>query len=104
MNESHAQAVSLDESERESADRPKQRRGFAVMDRETLRAICAQGGRTAHANGRAHRFNAEEASRAGKKGGAVVGADRDYMAAIGQRGGRAKKGYRKRTEPESLSQ
>lgn len=99
MQESHAQAVSIDET----SERPKQRRGFAVMDRETLRAICAQGGRTAHANGRAHRFNAEEASRAGKKGGAVVGADREYMAAIGQRGGKAKKGFRKRPEPSAAS-
>jgi hypothetical protein len=38
------------------------------MDPDTLRAVCSQGGTTAHAHGKAHRFNPEEASRAGKKG------------------------------------
>jgi hypothetical protein len=99
MQQSSAQEVSVDET----SERPKQRRGFAVMDRDTLRSICAQGGRTAHANGRAHQFNAEEASRAGKKGGAVVGANREYMAVIGQRGGKAKKGFRKRAEHEAAA-
>ena len=46
--------------------------------------------------GRAHRFNPEEASNAGKKGGTSVAADRTYMATIGQRGGKAKKGFRER--------
>jgi general stress protein YciG len=54
---------------------PKQRRGFAMMDPDTLRAVCSQGGQTAHALGRAHRFNAEKASQAGKKGGATVSAE-----------------------------
>jgi general stress protein YciG len=53
---------------------PKQRRGFAMMDPDTLRAVCSQGGQTAHALGRAHRFTTEKASQAGKKGGATVSA------------------------------
>ena len=94
MQESSAQtATAVVET---SAPRPKQRRGFAVMDPDTLRAVCSQGGRTAHAHGRAHRFNPEEASRAGKKGGASIASDRAHMATIGQRGGKAKKGYRER--------
>lgn len=76
--------------------RPKPRRGFAAMDPATLRAVCSQGGKNAHAHGTAHRFNPEEASKAGKKGGARVATDRAYMAAIGQRGGFAKRGYRER--------
>ena len=94
MQESPVQIVAT--TPETSVTRPKQRRGFAVMDPNTLRAVCSQGGRTAHAHGRAHRFNPEEASRAGKKGGASVATDRAHMAAIGQRGGKAKKGYRER--------
>ena len=93
MQESPAQIATAVET---TAVRPKQRRGFAAMDPDTLRAVCSQGGRTAHAHGRAHRFNPEEASKAGKKGGASIAADRAHMATIGQRGGQAKKGYRAR--------
>lgn len=93
MEESIALTASTTET---AAARPKLRRGFASMDPDTLRAVCSQGGKTAHAHGRAHRFNPEEASKAGKKGGASVAADRTYMATIGQRGGKAKKGYRER--------
>ena len=93
MQESNTQTASTTET---AAARPKLRRGFASMDPDTLRAVCSQGGKTAHAHGRAHRFNPEEASKAGKKGGASVAADRTYMATIGQRGGKAKKGYRER--------
>jgi len=49
--------------------RPKQRRGFAVMDPERVRQIASQGGRAAHACGRAHEFTSAEAREAGKKGG-----------------------------------
>ena len=93
MEESTAQTATTTET---AAARPKLRRGFATMDPDTLRAVCSQGGKTAHAHGRAHRFNPETASRAGKKGGASVAADRTYMATIGQRGGKATKGYRER--------
>ena len=93
MEESIAQTAATTET---AAAPPKLRRGFASMDKAALRAVCSQGGKTAHAHGRAHRFNAEEASKAGKKGGASVAADRTYMATIGQRGGKAKKGYRER--------
>jgi len=47
----------------------KQRRGFAAMDRAKVRAIARRGGQTSHARGTAHRFTAEEARAAGKKGG-----------------------------------
>ncbi len=93
MQESPAQIATTTEI---AAVNPKQRRGFAMMDPDTLRAVCSQGGRTAHARGRAHRFSTEKASQAGKKGGATVSADRSHMAEIGSRGGRAKKGFRER--------
>ena len=93
MQESPAQIATTIEA---AAVNPKQRRGFAAMDPDTLRAVCLQGGKTTHKSGKAHRFNPEEASKAGKKGGASIAADRAHMATIGQRGGQAKKGYRAR--------
>jgi hypothetical protein len=57
MQESPAQIATTIET---AAVNPKQRRGFAMMDPDTLRAVCSQGGRTAHALGRAHRFNTEK--------------------------------------------
>lgn len=46
--------------------KPKSRRGFASMDKAKQRAIASKGGKSAHAMGRAHKFNAKEASRASK--------------------------------------
>jgi hypothetical protein len=42
-------------------------RGFAAMDPEMLRGIAAQGGRAAHAMGKAHRFDSHEAKLAAAK-------------------------------------
>jgi hypothetical protein len=42
-------------------------RGFAAMDPEMLRGIAAQGGRAAHAMGKAHRFDSQEAKLAAAK-------------------------------------
>ena len=64
------------------------RRGFAALTPERRREIAGQGGRTAHAKGAAHKFTAEEACAAGRKGGTTTAADREHMAKIGQRGGR----------------
>jgi general stress protein YciG len=49
--------------------RPKKPRGFAVMDKERVRAIASAGGRAAHAAGTAHEFSSEEARKAGRLGG-----------------------------------
>jgi hypothetical protein len=45
-------------------------RGFGSMDRLKQRAIASKGGKAAHEKGRAHEWTSEEASVAGKKGGA----------------------------------
>lgn len=45
---------------------PKKPRGFAAMTPERRKEIAAMGGRKAHANGNAHRFNSVTASIAGK--------------------------------------
>jgi len=47
----------------------KARRGFASMSQEKQRQIASKGGRAAHAKGTAHEWSAEEARRAGRKGG-----------------------------------
>jgi general stress protein YciG len=47
----------------------KARRGFASMSAEKQREIASKGGRAAHAKGTAHEWSAEEARRAGRKGG-----------------------------------
>lgn len=73
----------------------KQAGGFAAMSPERLRKIARMGGLRAHAEGKAHRFTPKEARLAGKKGGASVSRDREYMAEIGRRGGSARKGKRR---------
>jgi general stress protein YciG len=62
----------------------KQKRGFAAMDPTLQKALARKGGQTAHTKGTAHRWTAEEAREAGKKGGAKVALDRGYMAALGR--------------------
>lgn len=68
----------------------KSARGFASMDPAKQREIASKGGRKAHAIGTAHTFTKEEASAAGKKGGAKTSANRAFMAEIGRKGGRAR--------------
>ena len=65
-------------------------RGFASMDESKQREIASRGGRTAHAQGTAHKFSPEEAREAGRKGGKAVSGDRSHMARIGRRGGQAR--------------
>lgn len=72
------------------AERGKSRRGFASMDPARQREIASKGGRAAHAKGTAHEWTAEEARRAGRKGGETVSRDRAHMAAIGREGGEAR--------------
>ena len=69
----------------------KSMRGFASMAPEKQREIASKGGIAAHAQGKAHEFEPEEAKLAGRKGGRVVSRDRAYMAEIGRRGGEARK-------------
>lgn len=47
----------------------KQRRGFAAMDTEKVRAISSLGGTAAHARGTAYKWTSEKAKEAGRKGG-----------------------------------
>lgn len=47
-------------------EQPK-KRGFAAMEPYRRAEIAARGGRTAQANGTAHRFTSEEARAAGVK-------------------------------------
>lgn len=67
------------------------KRGFAAMPRERHLAIASKGGRAAQDSGVAYRFTTEEARKAGRKGGAVVSADRAHMSAIGRKGALSKR-------------
>lgn len=54
----------------ENTENPKAGvRGFASLDEGRRKEIARQGGKTAQALGRAHKFSAEEARIAGQKGG-----------------------------------
>jgi general stress protein YciG len=68
----------------------KSKRGFASMDSTRQRDIASKGGKAAHAKGTAHEWTADEARRAGRKGGEVVSRDRAHMEAIGRAGGEAR--------------
>ena len=65
------------------------RRGFAMFTQERRREIARQGGKIAHARGRAHEFSREEAREAGRKGGRAISGNRRHMVTIGREGGRA---------------
>lgn len=54
----------------------KQNRGFASMDAAKRREIASKGGKAAHEKGTAHQWTSEEASAAGKAGGAISAARR----------------------------
>lgn len=64
-------------------------RGFAAMSPEKQREIARLGGHAAHERGKAHEFTSEEARNAGRKGGVRVSRNREHMAAIGKKGGKA---------------
>ena len=81
--------------ETESQLKPKPRRGFALLTPEKRSEIARQGGQTAHQNGTANRWTSESARLAGKTGGSSIARDKEHMRAIGRRGGRGKKGYRR---------
>jgi general stress protein YciG len=65
----------------------RRRRGFAALDEATRKRTASMGRQIAHAKGVAHRYTAEEARLAGRKGGQAVSRDRAHMAAIGRKGG-----------------
>jgi general stress protein YciG len=77
MQSSNSTTADSAASSAKAATRPanrvgsKSRRGFAAMSPETQRRIASEGGKASHASGRGHRFSADEARDAGRKGGLV---------------------------------
>lgn len=65
------------------------KRGFAAMAPQKQQEIARRGGQIAHKKGTAHEFTSEEARLAGQRGGKAVSSNRQYMAEIGQKGGRS---------------
>ena len=57
-----------DDSEETTTPKP---RGFAALTPDQRRALGSKGGRTAHERGTAHKWTAEEAREAGRKGGSA---------------------------------
>jgi general stress protein YciG len=47
------------------------RRGFASMDPALQRRLAVEGGKASHISGRGHKWTAEEARAAGRKGGLI---------------------------------
>jgi len=60
----------------------KARRGFASMSAEKQREIASKGGRAAHAKGTAHEWSADEARRAGRKGGQASRGGRGKLPSV----------------------
>ena len=83
------------EAEAASDEKPKLRRGFALIPKETLRQWASLGGKVSQQEKNAHRFTVETARAAGKRGGEAIAKDREYMRALGRRGGVAKAKARK---------
>lgn len=83
------------EAEAASDEKPKLRRGFALIPKETLRQWASLGGKISQQEENAHRFTSETAREAGKRGGDAIAKDREYMRALGRRGGIAKANARK---------
>jgi hypothetical protein len=81
----------------------KSKRGFASMDASRQRDIASKGGKAAHAKGTAHEWTADEARRAGRKGGEVVSRDRAHMEAIGRAGGEARGRARQMAAQQGLN-
>jgi uncharacterized protein len=57
------------------------------MDPEKHREIASRGGKAAKNR---YRFTSESAAEAGRVGGESVSRDREHMAEIGRRGGKAR--------------
>lgn len=56
--------------------KPKKPRGFAAMDPKLVAEIARKGGKSAHAQGKAHVFTSDEGREAGRKGGIASHAKR----------------------------
>ena len=86
-----------------SDERPKLRRGFALIPKETLRQWASLGGKVSQQEKNAHRFTSETAREAGKRGGEAIAKDREYMRALGRRGGIAKANARKAAQAAAIA-
>lgn len=70
------------------------KRGFAAMTPAQRRVAGMLGGRLSHAGGKAHEWDSQEATKQGRRGGAMNVAihGKEHMKEIGKLGGRPK-GY-----------
>lgn len=61
----------LASEKKEEAAPARAPRGFAAMDPALVREIARRGARASHEKGTAHKFTADEARAAGRKGGSA---------------------------------
>lgn len=61
---------------------PHGKRGFAGMTPERRREIARMGGRAAHEQGTAHKWDSDEAIKAGRKGGMVSRGGRGKLSPV----------------------
>jgi general stress protein YciG len=80
----------------EEQQKPRSKRGFALMDPEKQRAIASMGGRSVPAEKRSFAQNTELAAKAGQKGGRnlapskrTFARDPSLASAAGKKGGHA---------------
>ena len=69
----------------EDAKPQRKPRGFAAMDPAKVRELARRGARASHAKGTAHKFTAEEARAAGRKGGSAPHRVRGRGKRMGER-------------------
>lgn len=71
----------------EEAAPPRAPRGFAAMDPAKVRELARRGARASHDKGTAHKFTADEARAAGRKGGSAPHRVRGRGKRTGERPG-----------------
>lgn len=77
------------------SDGDKKLQGFACLSPEARKEMAGKGGKKVWAMNKAHRFTSDAARAAGRLGGLKVSEDKAYMAALGRKGGQAKRGGKK---------
>jgi general stress protein YciG len=82
--------MSNDKKTADSQSAYRSGRGFAGMPKDKQKQIASDGGKAAHAKGKAHEFTADEARVAGRRGGLAVSQNREHMSSIGREGGKSR--------------
>jgi uncharacterized protein len=80
-------------------EKPKQKRGFALLDKKVLKEVSARGGSATKDRRHLHAFTKKDAKLAGQKGGRVNAEKPGYMRKIALLSAAARK---RRREEQSV--